>query len=219
MCDDEGPATGFAFLSSAALELARTVQAQLASHASSIAAAKADAAENAGAEGGENAQGQAHEQDPAELQQQQQLLHEADERRREQQQRHDCQQQLQEQEQQQQASVSAKRSAAAGGGKRSVSKGKKTDKLISQWAAKSRELAGETTFVDPKEAPDRKRVKGSKGAEARQVRAVVAAAGAPDLVTLTVGLPLGWRAMYDEASKRVYYGNPASGETSWTRPA
>ena len=43
--------------------------------------------------------------------------------------------------------------------------------------------------------------------------------GRPDLAALTAGLPAGWKAMWDKASKDVYYGNPSTkvGATPGTR--
>ncbi|XP_019193947.1 PREDICTED: uncharacterized protein LOC109187961 isoform X1 [Ipomoea nil] len=40
----------------------------------------------------------------------------------------------------------------------------------------------------------------------------------PDLNALSIGLPSGWQAYWDESSKQVYYGNAATSETTWTRP-
>ncbi|KAK9131579.1 hypothetical protein Sjap_012066 [Stephania japonica] len=40
----------------------------------------------------------------------------------------------------------------------------------------------------------------------------------PDLIELAKGLPSGWQAYWDEASKEVYYGNVLTSETKWTRP-
>ncbi|XP_039072290.1 uncharacterized protein LOC120219538 isoform X2 [Hibiscus syriacus] len=40
----------------------------------------------------------------------------------------------------------------------------------------------------------------------------------PDLDELSRGLPSGWQAYWDEASKQVYYGNVNTSETTWIRP-
>ncbi|KAL3851105.1 hypothetical protein ACJIZ3_012987 [Penstemon smallii] len=40
----------------------------------------------------------------------------------------------------------------------------------------------------------------------------------PDLVELAKGLPSGWQAYWDDSTKKVYYGNVLTSETSWTRP-
>ncbi|KAJ3699198.1 hypothetical protein LUZ61_002903 [Rhynchospora tenuis] len=40
----------------------------------------------------------------------------------------------------------------------------------------------------------------------------------PDLAQLSVGLPSGWQAYWDESSKQVYYGNALTSETTWVRP-
>ncbi|KAJ4816616.1 WW domain-containing protein [Rhynchospora pubera] len=39
-----------------------------------------------------------------------------------------------------------------------------------------------------------------------------------DLGQLSVGLPPGWQAYWDESSKQVYYGNASTSETTWVRP-
>ncbi|XP_078165712.1 WW domain-containing protein isoform X3 [Carex rostrata] len=39
-----------------------------------------------------------------------------------------------------------------------------------------------------------------------------------DLGQLSIGLPSGWQAYWDESSKQVYYGNASTSETSWVRP-
>ncbi|CAA7016329.1 unnamed protein product [Microthlaspi erraticum] len=40
----------------------------------------------------------------------------------------------------------------------------------------------------------------------------------PDLTKLSAHLPSGWQAYWDESSKKVYYGNTSTSQTSWTRP-
>ncbi|GMI63816.1 Formin binding protein 4 [Hibiscus trionum] len=40
----------------------------------------------------------------------------------------------------------------------------------------------------------------------------------PDLDELSRGLPSGWQAYWDEASKQVYYGNVNTSDTTWIRP-
>ncbi|MBA0625475.1 hypothetical protein Godav_010666 [Gossypium davidsonii] len=40
----------------------------------------------------------------------------------------------------------------------------------------------------------------------------------PDLDELSRGLPSGWQAYWDEASKQPYYGNINTSETTWIRP-
>uniref|UniRef100_A0A1J3JP89 Formin-binding protein 4 n=1 Tax=Noccaea caerulescens TaxID=107243 RepID=A0A1J3JP89_NOCCA len=40
----------------------------------------------------------------------------------------------------------------------------------------------------------------------------------PDLTKLSAQLPSGWQAYWDESSKKVYYGNTTTSQTSWTRP-
>ncbi len=40
----------------------------------------------------------------------------------------------------------------------------------------------------------------------------------PDLAALSVGLPTGWRAMWDAATGDIYYGSLDQQEVSWQRP-
>ncbi|KFK38660.1 hypothetical protein AALP_AA3G143500 [Arabis alpina] len=40
----------------------------------------------------------------------------------------------------------------------------------------------------------------------------------PDLTKLSAHLPSGWQAYWDESTKKVYYGNTSTSQTSWTRP-
>ncbi|XP_013673229.2 formin-binding protein 4 isoform X1 [Brassica napus] len=40
----------------------------------------------------------------------------------------------------------------------------------------------------------------------------------PDLTKLSAHLPSGWQAYWDESTKKTYYGNTVTSETSWTRP-
>ncbi|KAG2317883.1 hypothetical protein Bca52824_021005 [Brassica carinata] len=40
----------------------------------------------------------------------------------------------------------------------------------------------------------------------------------PDLTKLSAHLPSGWQAYWDESTKKTYYGNTITSETSWTRP-
>eukprot|EP01025_Chloroclados_australasicus_P064980 TRINITY_DN8780_c0_g1_i1.p1 TRINITY_DN8780_c0_g1~~TRINITY_DN8780_c0_g1_i1.p1 ORF type:complete len:636 (-),score=116.57 TRINITY_DN8780_c0_g1_i1:399-2306(-) len=42
---------------------------------------------------------------------------------------------------------------------------------------------------------------------------------APDLEALSAELPIGWRAMWDANSERVYYGNLSTREVSWYPPS
>jgi hypothetical protein len=51
-----------------------------------------------------------------------------------------------------------------------------------------------------------------------QKEAEAAAVTAPDVDALSVGLPYGWRAIYDAASGGVYYGNIETQATQWERP-
>ncbi|KAF8048635.1 hypothetical protein N665_2449s0005 [Sinapis alba] len=41
----------------------------------------------------------------------------------------------------------------------------------------------------------------------------------PDLAKLSAHLPSGWQAYWDESTKKTYYGNTVTSQTSWTRPA
>ncbi|EOA29851.1 hypothetical protein CARUB_v10012949mg [Capsella rubella] len=40
----------------------------------------------------------------------------------------------------------------------------------------------------------------------------------PDLSKISANLPSGWQAYWDESTKKVYYGNTSTSQTSWTRP-
>ncbi|XP_010487073.1 PREDICTED: formin-binding protein 4-like [Camelina sativa] len=40
----------------------------------------------------------------------------------------------------------------------------------------------------------------------------------PDLTNFSTNLPSGWLAYWDESTKKVYYGNTSTSQTSWTRP-
>jgi hypothetical protein len=40
----------------------------------------------------------------------------------------------------------------------------------------------------------------------------------PDLTKLSANLPSEWQAYWDESTKKVYYGNTSTSQTSWTRP-
>ena len=100
----------------------------------------------------------------------------------------------------------------------SSSMGKKASKMIGQWAAKQKELSGEGTFVAPTNpSADKERPRKRRAVEVKAVKAEVKPK-VPDLVSLTVGLPVGWHAMLDEARGAVYYANAGTGETTWHRP-
>ena len=66
----------------------------------------------------------------------------------------------------------------------------------------------------------RRRLRRPRKRRAVEVKAVKAEVKpkVPDLVSLTVGLPVGWHAMLDEARGAVYYANAGTGETTWHRP-
>ncbi|CAH8348995.1 unnamed protein product [Eruca vesicaria subsp. sativa] len=40
----------------------------------------------------------------------------------------------------------------------------------------------------------------------------------PDLTKISAHLPSGWQAYWDESTKKTYYGNTVTSQTSWTRP-
>ena len=74
----------------------------------------------------------------------------------------------------------------------------------------------------------REKVKAAQAAAASPTAATAVAPaptpapdGRPDLAALTVGLPEGWKAMWDKQSKEVYYGNLTTkvrGVQSWCLP-
>ncbi|KAL1204873.1 hypothetical protein V5N11_017473 [Cardamine amara subsp. amara] len=41
----------------------------------------------------------------------------------------------------------------------------------------------------------------------------------PDLTKFSANLPSGWQAYWDESTKKVYFGNTITSQTSWTRPS
>ena len=73
--------------------------------------------------------------------------------------------------------------------------------LAGDWRAKVRAAkAPASGSPEPEPAPE--------NAAAHQLPTVVPTpAGKPDLAALSVGLPEGWKAMWDRSSKQTYYGN------------
>ena len=70
----------------------------------------------------------------------------------------------------------------------------------------------------------REKIKAAKGKPAEAPQAATAKpepvkyASKPDLEALSGGLPPGWKALWDKKSGEVFYGNPATKETSWDKP-
>lgn len=65
----------------------------------------------------------------------------------------------------------------------------------------------------------RKRAKAAKEAVGKvEVAIENSSQKKPDIVELSKGLQTNWQAYWDEASKKVYYGNVITSETTWTRP-
>ncbi|XP_057982959.1 uncharacterized protein LOC131167901 isoform X2 [Malania oleifera] len=102
---------------------------------------------------------------------------------------------------------------------------KKRQREIEEWRAKqiaSGEAKDNANF-QPLGGDWRERVKRRRAARgAVQTSLEVVADGGnqqPNLMDLSRDLAPGWQAYWDESSKQVYYGNAATSETTWTRPA
>ncbi|KAI4388571.1 hypothetical protein MLD38_000888 [Melastoma candidum] len=101
---------------------------------------------------------------------------------------------------------------------------KKRQREIEEWRAQqiaSGEAKDNANF-QPLGGDWRERVKRKRAQSAGKVvdRKEIESAGnqQPDLAEISRRLPSGWQAYWDESSKRVYYGNTITSETSWTRP-
>ncbi|KAF2323840.1 hypothetical protein GH714_000520 [Hevea brasiliensis] len=64
-----------------------------------------------------------------------------------------------------------------------------------------------------RERVKRRRAQAAKEAAKTPLKAPIIENQQPDLAELSKGLPSGWQAYLDEASKQVYYGN-----VTWSRP-
>ncbi|KAF2298109.1 hypothetical protein GH714_014891 [Hevea brasiliensis] len=101
---------------------------------------------------------------------------------------------------------------------------KNKGKLRSEWHAKqiaSGEAKDNANFQplggDWRERVKRRRAQAAKGAAKTPPEAPIMENQQPDL-ELSMGLPSGWQAYWDEASKQVYYGNVITSETTWSKP-
>ncbi|GAU13504.1 hypothetical protein TSUD_128010, partial [Trifolium subterraneum] len=103
---------------------------------------------------------------------------------------------------------------------------RKRQREIEEWRAKqiaSGEAKDNANFQplggDWREKVRRKRAKAAKEAVGKvEVAIENSSQKKPDIVELSKGLQTNWQAYWDEASKKVYYGNVVTSETTWTRP-
>lgn len=103
---------------------------------------------------------------------------------------------------------------------------RKRQREIEEWRAKqiaSGEAKDNANFQplggDWREKVRRKRAKAAKETVSKaEVASESSNQQKPDIVELAKGLPTNWQAYWDEASKKVYYGNVVTSETTWTRP-
>ncbi|KAJ0242418.1 Uncharacterized protein HA466_0208840 [Hirschfeldia incana] len=100
---------------------------------------------------------------------------------------------------------------------------KKRRREIEEW--KSRQIASgeakDNANFQPLGGDWREKVKRRKagaGREADEPKKKDDKQQKPDLAKLSAHLPLGWQAYWDESTKKTYYGNTVTSETSWTRP-
>ncbi|CAH2053841.1 unnamed protein product [Thlaspi arvense] len=101
---------------------------------------------------------------------------------------------------------------------------KKRRREIEEW--KSRQIASgeakDNANFQPLGGDWREKVKRRKeraGREAKESKKKDEKQQKPDLTKLSALLPSGWQAYWDESTKKVYYGNTVTSQTSWTRPA
>ncbi|KAF9608072.1 hypothetical protein IFM89_005987 [Coptis chinensis] len=71
---------------------------------------------------------------------------------------------------------------------------------------------------DWRERVKRRRSKSTRESVQTQFDALVNGKHPPDLTELSKDLPSGWQAYWDESSKKAYYGNTITSETTWTKP-
>ncbi|KAL9271425.1 Formin-binding protein 4-like protein [Drosera capensis] len=101
---------------------------------------------------------------------------------------------------------------------------RKRQREIEEW--RSKQLASgeakENANFQPLGGDWRERVKRRRAqkmaSEERHSDVVPSESSPPNLTNVSKDLPPGWQAYWDEASKQVYYGNPSTSETTWTRP-
>ncbi|ESQ48700.1 hypothetical protein EUTSA_v10020110mg [Eutrema salsugineum] len=101
---------------------------------------------------------------------------------------------------------------------------RKRRKEIEEW--KSRQIASgeakDNANFQPLGGDWREKVKRRKeragGDEAAESKKKDEKQQKPDLTKLSAHLPSGWQAYWDESTKKVYYGNTITSQTSWTRP-
>ncbi|KAL9259874.1 Formin-binding protein 4-like protein [Drosera capensis] len=101
---------------------------------------------------------------------------------------------------------------------------RKRQREIEEWRLKqlASGVAKENANFQPLGGDWRERVKRRRAqkmaSEEKHSDAVASESSPPNLTNLSKDLPSGWQAYWDEASKQVYYGNPSTSETTWTRP-
>ncbi|XP_050237241.1 uncharacterized protein LOC126686965 [Mercurialis annua] len=102
---------------------------------------------------------------------------------------------------------------------------RKRQREIEEWHAKqiaSGEAQDNANFQplggDWRERVKRRRAQAAKKAAQAPPEAPAAEKQKPKLAELSKGLPSGWQAYWDEASKQVYYGNLVTSKTTWDKP-
>ncbi|XP_068637195.1 uncharacterized protein [Aristolochia californica] len=103
---------------------------------------------------------------------------------------------------------------------------KKRQKEIEKWRAQQIASGGALDNAnfqplggDWRERVKRKKAESSQTSEVTNTSSEMAKTGKqPDLVEISKDLPSGWQAYWDVSSKRIYYGNVITSETTWTRP-
>ncbi|GMJ15963.1 Formin binding protein 4 [Hibiscus trionum] len=102
---------------------------------------------------------------------------------------------------------------------------KKRQREIEEWHAQQLATgeAKENANFQPLGGDWREKVKRRRAQKAKESTEIPSEALSdgnqqPDLDELSRGLPSGWQAYLDEASKQVYYGNLNTSETTWIRP-